>query len=200
MKVLLFDPCAGASGDMIMASLLDLGADPDAVRRAVESVGCTLEVSRQEKSHIMASQASVISERRYPIPGRGDIHSAGFQPAGKGPEKCTFCPEHSGRSGKPGARRGKGAGAFSRDGGPGCAGGYRRLLRGACGASYVESVFSRPVSVGGGYVQTVARPSSRSRSGGAGDLEVSQNALAGRPGARGAAHAHRRGPAGNSGR
>ena len=29
MKVLLFDPSAGASGDMIMASLLDLGADVD---------------------------------------------------------------------------------------------------------------------------------------------------------------------------
>jgi uncharacterized protein (TIGR00299 family) protein len=65
MKVLLFDPSAGASGDMIMASLLDLGADLDAVRRAVESTGCTLEVSRQEKSHIMACRAHVISDRRY---------------------------------------------------------------------------------------------------------------------------------------
>lgn len=65
MKALLFDPSAGASGDMIIASLLDLGADRDAVRRAVESTGCTLEVSRQEKSHIMACQARVISDRRY---------------------------------------------------------------------------------------------------------------------------------------
>jgi uncharacterized protein (TIGR00299 family) protein len=65
MKILLFDPSAGASGDMIMASLLDLGADADSVREAVESVGCTLEVSRQEKSHIMACRARVISDRRY---------------------------------------------------------------------------------------------------------------------------------------
>ena len=65
MKALLFDPSAGASGDMIMASLLDLGADLDAVRQAVESVGCRLEVSRQEKSHIMACRAKVISDRRY---------------------------------------------------------------------------------------------------------------------------------------
>jgi hypothetical protein len=65
MKVLLFDPSAGASGDMIMASLLDLGADLDAVRSAVESVGCGLEVSRKEKSHIMACRARVISDRRY---------------------------------------------------------------------------------------------------------------------------------------
>jgi uncharacterized protein (TIGR00299 family) protein len=65
MKVLLFDPCAGASGDMIMASLLDLGADLDTVREAVESVGCQLEVSREEKSHIMACRARVISDRRF---------------------------------------------------------------------------------------------------------------------------------------
>jgi hypothetical protein len=65
MKVLLFDPAAGASGDMIMASLLDLGADQDAVRKAVESVGCRLEVTSQEKSHIMACRARVISDRRF---------------------------------------------------------------------------------------------------------------------------------------
>ena len=65
MKVLLFDPGAGASGDMIMASLLDLGADLDSVREAVESTGCTLEVSSQEKSHIMAFRARVISDRRF---------------------------------------------------------------------------------------------------------------------------------------
>jgi len=65
MKVLLFDPCAGASGDMIMASLLDLGADPDSVREAVQSVGCRREVSREEKSHIMASRVRVISDKRF---------------------------------------------------------------------------------------------------------------------------------------
>ena len=45
MKVLLFHPSAGASGDMITASLLDPGADPHAVQQAVVSVGCRLEVS-----------------------------------------------------------------------------------------------------------------------------------------------------------
>ncbi len=48
-----------------MASLLDLGADLDTVRDAVESTGCTLEVSRQEKSHIMACRARIISDRRF---------------------------------------------------------------------------------------------------------------------------------------
>ncbi|HOC66282.1 MAG TPA: DUF111 family protein, partial [Methanothrix soehngenii] len=65
MFALLFDPSAGAAGDMIMASLLDLGADEKRVRKAVESVGCTLEVSRQEKGHISATRAQVISDRRY---------------------------------------------------------------------------------------------------------------------------------------
>ena len=65
MKALLFDPSAGASGDMIMGCLLDLGADLNAVREAVESVGCKLEVSREERSHIMAARARVISDRRY---------------------------------------------------------------------------------------------------------------------------------------
>jgi uncharacterized protein (TIGR00299 family) protein len=65
MKVLLFDPSAGASGDMIMSSLLDLGADYDSVRAAVESVGCRLEVAREGRCHIMACRASVISDRRF---------------------------------------------------------------------------------------------------------------------------------------
>ena len=65
MFALLFDPSAGAAGDMIMASLLDLGADEKRVREAVESVGCSLEITRQEKGHIAATRAQVISDRRY---------------------------------------------------------------------------------------------------------------------------------------
>jgi len=65
MKVLLFDPSAGASGDMIIASLLDLGADLESVRAAVESVGCRLEIAREERCHIMACRAHIISGRRF---------------------------------------------------------------------------------------------------------------------------------------
>ncbi len=66
MKVLLFDPSSGASGDMIMACLLDLGADPDMVRKAVESVGCGLEISRDEKHHIGAARVRVLAGgKRY---------------------------------------------------------------------------------------------------------------------------------------
>ena len=59
MRLLLFDPTSGASGDMIMASLLDLGADPDAVRAAVESVGCGLEISREERHHISSTRVRI---------------------------------------------------------------------------------------------------------------------------------------------
>ncbi len=65
MKALLLDPYAGASGDMIMGCLLDLGADPEAVTAAVESVGCRLEITREEKGHIAASRVKVVSDRRY---------------------------------------------------------------------------------------------------------------------------------------
>lgn len=65
MFALLFDPSAGAAGDMILAALLDLGADENRVRKAVESVGCSLEIFRQEKGHISAIRAQVISDRRY---------------------------------------------------------------------------------------------------------------------------------------
>ncbi|HUI39331.1 MAG TPA: nickel pincer cofactor biosynthesis protein LarC [Methanothrix sp.] len=65
MKALLFDPYSGASGDMIMGCLLDLGADANAVRVAVESVGCRLEISHEERSHILTTRARVFAKGRY---------------------------------------------------------------------------------------------------------------------------------------
>ncbi len=65
MKTLLFDPCAGASGDMIIGCLLDLGANEIIVREAVESVGCRLEISKEKRCKILASRARVISDRHY---------------------------------------------------------------------------------------------------------------------------------------
>jgi uncharacterized protein (TIGR00299 family) protein len=65
MKVLLLDPYSGASGDMIMGSLLDVGADSAAVREAVESVDCGLEISTEIRSHISARRAKVRFVGRY---------------------------------------------------------------------------------------------------------------------------------------
>jgi uncharacterized protein (TIGR00299 family) protein len=65
MKALLFDPFAGASGDMTIGCLLDLGADSGAVRDAIESLGCHLEIDKEQKSHILATRAKVTSDKRY---------------------------------------------------------------------------------------------------------------------------------------
>ncbi|MDD3022197.1 MAG: LarC family nickel insertion protein, partial [Alphaproteobacteria bacterium] len=65
MKVLFFDPQSGASGDMIMGCLLDLGADPEKIIAAVESVNCRLEISRTKKHSIVATKAHVIADGRY---------------------------------------------------------------------------------------------------------------------------------------
>lgn len=50
---------------MILGCLLDLGASLEAIQKAVESVGCNLEIFHQEKCHIMATQVHVITDKRY---------------------------------------------------------------------------------------------------------------------------------------
>jgi len=65
MKALLFDPFSGASGDMIMGCLLDLGADSSAVDEAVESVGCQLRTSRVVRGHVQATRVEVRADRRF---------------------------------------------------------------------------------------------------------------------------------------
>ncbi len=150
MKLLLFDPSAGASGDMIMASLLDLGADLDAVRRAVESVGCRLEVSRQEKSHIMACRARVISDKRYQSLDEARSILQGSCLSGKALEKALFAldtlAEAEGRVHGVAAQhvRFHEIGALD----------ALADIAGACAAWQclaAERVLSRPISVGGGY-------------------------------------------------
>ncbi|OPX78738.1 MAG: hypothetical protein A4E45_01079 [Methanosaeta sp. PtaB.Bin039] len=68
MKILIFDPFSGASGDMIISSLLDIGADPQKVGQAVESVGCRLEVSHERRGGLMATRALVRADRRFHTP------------------------------------------------------------------------------------------------------------------------------------
>jgi uncharacterized protein (TIGR00299 family) protein len=153
MKLLLFDPSAGASGDMIMASLLDLGADPDAVRSAVKSVGCTLEVSRQEKSHIMACRAHVISDRRYQSLDEAKSILQNSSLEGKAREKAlcalNILAQAEGRVHDVGAEQVRFHEIGALD--------ALADIAGACAAWQclsVERVFSRPVSVGGGYVKS----------------------------------------------
>lgn len=136
-----------------MASLLDLRADLDAVRRAVESTGCALEVSRQEKSHIMACRARVISDKRFQSlsDGVSILHNSSLE--GKALEHALAALDTL-------------AGAESRVHGVEKEqarfheiGALDALadIAGACAALQslnAERVFSRPISVGGGFVQS----------------------------------------------
>ena len=153
MKVLLFDPCAGASGDMIMASLLDIGADIDAVRGAVESVGCTLEVSSQKKCHIMATKARVISDKRYQSldEARSILHNSSLE--GKAMKNALAALDTLATA------EGRVHGVASESVRFHEIGALDALadIAGACAALQsldLERVLSRPVSVGGGFVQS----------------------------------------------
>lgn len=153
MKVLLFDPAAGASGDMIMASLLDLGADQDVVREAVESVGCRLEVTSQEKSHIMACRARVISDRGFHSRSEAVSILKNSRLRGKALDDAlsalNILAEAEGRvHGVPAQQ------AHFHE-----IGALDALadIAGSCAARHslsVERVLSRPVSVGGGYISS----------------------------------------------
>lgn len=60
MKAILFDPCSGAAGDMILASLLDLGADQKSIIQAVESAAdVSVTVNTVSKSGIRALKVRV---------------------------------------------------------------------------------------------------------------------------------------------
>ena len=54
MLVLFFDPFNGAAGDMVTASLLALGADRDAVTRAMRSVVGEPAISEVDRCGIRA--------------------------------------------------------------------------------------------------------------------------------------------------
>lgn len=59
MKTLLFDPFSGASGEMILGSLIDLGADIEKIRRAVEPLaGATLSVEKTSRGGITATSVT----------------------------------------------------------------------------------------------------------------------------------------------
>jgi uncharacterized protein (TIGR00299 family) protein len=58
MNILLFDPFSGAAGDMIIGSLLDLGADEEPVRRAMRSVVGEPTIERVDRSGIGAVQVT----------------------------------------------------------------------------------------------------------------------------------------------
>jgi uncharacterized protein (TIGR00299 family) protein len=64
MKVILFDPFSGASGDMIIAALIDLGADAGRIKEAMEmSAHVGVEVSKTIKKGISACSVNVSTKK-----------------------------------------------------------------------------------------------------------------------------------------
>jgi len=64
MKALLFDPFSGASGDMVIGALLDLGADAGRVKEAMElAADVKVEFSRTVKKGISACSVNVSAKK-----------------------------------------------------------------------------------------------------------------------------------------
>ena len=64
MKTILFDPFSGASGDMMISCLIDLGADEDKVKEAMESAAdVEVEVTRTTKKGIAATAVNVSTKK-----------------------------------------------------------------------------------------------------------------------------------------
>lgn len=62
MRLLHFQPTAGLSGDMILASLLDLGVNPDEFRQAIKSLGLEvkLKIGEVRRASLRAKRVEVI--------------------------------------------------------------------------------------------------------------------------------------------
>ncbi|AEH61761.1 protein of unknown function DUF111 [Methanosalsum zhilinae DSM 4017] len=68
MKALIFDPFSGASGDMIVASLIDIGADASRTREIMESVAdVSVSIGRVNRRGIDSVHVDVISEKESPV-------------------------------------------------------------------------------------------------------------------------------------
>ncbi len=61
MKALVFEPFSGASGDMVIGSLLDLGADESRIRDAISAFDLELEIKEVKKRGIVAKKAEFVS-------------------------------------------------------------------------------------------------------------------------------------------
>jgi uncharacterized protein (TIGR00299 family) protein len=63
MTILAFQPFSGASGDMLVGSLIDLGADASAVRESMEAAAnVDVEIYEVSKSGIRATQVTIVAE------------------------------------------------------------------------------------------------------------------------------------------
>ena len=64
MKTIIFDPFSGASGDMIIAALIDLGADAGRIKEAMElAAGVDVNIFKTTKNGISAHKVNVITKK-----------------------------------------------------------------------------------------------------------------------------------------
>jgi uncharacterized protein (TIGR00299 family) protein len=79
MRVLYFDCFCGVSGDMLLASLLDLGADEKEVRAALDATSLTgyeLKVEKVVKAHLAATSVTVdVTDQDSPERGLPEIEA-----------------------------------------------------------------------------------------------------------------------------
>ena len=153
MKILLLDPFAGASGDMTIGCLLDLGADQMVVREAIESLDCHLEINKEQKGHIAATRAKVRSDKRYHSleEARSLLQNARLEPPAidralriidilaTAESRVHGVPKEEARFHEIGALD------------------ALADIAGSCAALHclgVKKVFSLPISVGGGFVRS----------------------------------------------
>lgn len=72
MKALVFEPSSGASGDMVIGSLLDLGVEESKIRDAISAFDLKLEVKEVKKRGIVAKKVEFISK---PLQRKRSINS-----------------------------------------------------------------------------------------------------------------------------
>src|SRR3972149_1308406 len=64
MKAILFDPFSGASGDMIVAGLIDSGASVHRIKETMEQAASVeVEISKTNKKGISACQVNVSTKK-----------------------------------------------------------------------------------------------------------------------------------------
>lgn len=64
MKALVFEPFSGASGDMVIGSLLDLGVDESKIRDAISVFDLELEVKEVKKRGIVAKKVEFVNKSK----------------------------------------------------------------------------------------------------------------------------------------
>ncbi len=75
MKALVFEPFSGASGDMILGSLLDLGVRESKIADAISVFDLELDVKEIEKRGIVAKKVEFVSKTKKSAEGARNVRS-----------------------------------------------------------------------------------------------------------------------------